>query len=121
MLGNVFLTNTTALRARIGFLSPNGSTSLYGNRLSGPLKNECFFTFSAGYKFTGYNATIQGGIFNDQPLPDQDLNRRVGIISYGLFASLKRLSASFSIIHTRGEVAEALDHKYGSIRLGYMF
>jgi len=121
-LGSIFTHSTNRIRMRIGKFSPINSSVIYGNRVLGDGKSELFFTTSVGFKAVGYNATLQGGIFNnEQLLPASDLNRGVGLFSYGLYYAKKKFSAGAEIIHTRGEVAKTLDHKYGTIWAAFTF
>jgi len=116
-IGSITTHMSTGARLRIGRFNDLGNTFLYNTNVGKANMAEYFFTFMAGIKVIGYNATVQGGIFNDQFLPARDLNRIVGMIDFSANVKFQRFAFDFRITHTKGEVAEALDHKYGSLGL----
>lgn len=120
-LGNIFLNAYPKARLNIGKMNSVDASSLYNNWLKDSDSPEFFVSLSGGVKLIGYNATIQGGIFEEQVFPPRELNRTVGIISLGAYMNIYRFAGSFELVHSRGEVTQAYDHKYGKVNFSFLF
>lgn len=85
-------------------------------------RNQLFLDVSAGAKLVGYDATIQGGLFNDQEeLDKDDINRGISVLSAGLTFVGQHFAARMAYFRTRGEIEAQEKHRYGSIGLFYRF
>ncbi|TRX60483.1 lipid A deacylase LpxR family protein [Fulvivirga sp. M361] len=114
-LGNVFLEGSQSARLIIGRHATVNHTILYGNSLRYTSSPEYFITVAGGASLVGYNATIQGGIFQDQVLPARDVNRIIGHLQFGACFSYHSVALTYRINHVRGAVEQAFDHKYGQL------
>jgi hypothetical protein len=73
-------------------------------------------------RFVVYNATLQGGLFNNNSIYTiDDINRWVGDFSIGITAVYKYVKLDFGIHHVTPEFPEGKEHRYGylSIRAGF--
>lgn len=118
-LGTIFTNLTTRARVRIGQFNTIHNTSVYNTHIESEYKNEYFLTFAGGAKVIGYDATLQGGIFNNNYFSASEINRIVGILDFGAHVNIEKVAMSFSIIFTQNETISALGHKYGQLRLVY--
>jgi len=73
-------------------------------------------------RFVAYNATLQGGLFNDNSIYTvDDINNWVGDFSLGISAIYKYVKLDFGIHYVTPEFSEGKEHKYGylNIRVGF--
>jgi|GEM_PF-3407055 len=117
--GSIFTNISTRARIRIGQFNNIHNTSLYKTHIESESKNEYFLTFAGGAKFIGYDATLQGGIFNNSYFSASEISRIVGLLDLGAHVNVEKLAMSFSIIFSQNESTRTLGHKYGQIRLIY--
>ncbi len=109
------------LRARYGIFNPLGSSVFSGSAINGK-KTEFLVHGSVGLQASLFNATVQGGLFNDDGGMDLSaLNNPSYNASLGTMLRWNRLSATFSYEATTGVLKSTETHAYGSFSLGYMF
>lgn len=75
-------------------------------------------------QLVGYDATLQGGIFNrssDYTLRNSQLNRLVARYQYGFVFSWKKVYLEYFQKYVSKEFAEAKDHRTGGIQAAILF
>lgn len=74
-------------------------------------------------RFVGYNATIQGGLFDKDihSLPASSINRYVLQGTYGIVIAYKRFSAEYTKIIQTPEFVRGRDHGWGHCNLTFCF
>lgn len=123
-------TNSTA---RVGFLFTNASMGI--NTTLG-LINSPFSAKNVKKKFQfyaysqvlgnliGYDATLQGGIFNKKSpyiIPSEEITRFTGQFNYGLVLKTKTLYFEYSRTVLTREFESGEATKWGGIRIGFTF
>ncbi|HCN82713.1 MAG TPA: DUF2219 domain-containing protein [Sphingobacteriaceae bacterium] len=89
-----------------------------------PLAEREFFFFARPVlNFIAYDATVQGGLFNEDKGPvTYDVKRLVFSKELGVMYAYKRWTADFSVMFKSKEIeSPAKKHQYGSINLYYRF
>lgn len=72
--------------------------------------------------FVGYNATLQGGLFNPySPYVLEDINHFVANYHFGIGAAYRNTSLSFTQTFTTPEFSGATSHSWGELRLMFRF
>jgi len=86
-------------------------------------KWQLYLDFKPAVKVVGYNATLQGGIFNESPytIDASDINRFVGVVEVSLNASYKNFYLNATYTWNSNEFETATSHQWGSIGLGWAF
>jgi lipid A 3-O-deacylase len=71
--------------------------------------------------FVGYDASLQGGMFNKTSpyiIPTKDVTRFTFQADYGIVVSYKRIYAEYSQAFLTQEFSTGLNHRWGGIRIG---
>jgi lipid A 3-O-deacylase len=109
---------------RAGWLNPYFETlSLFKHAEAGK-KFRCTFIAKGELKVIGYNATLQGGMFNRNSIyiiPDKNVERIVADVSAGIILSYKRLSLEYTKFYITPEFRNGLDHGWGHINITVCF
>ena len=86
-------------------------------------EREFFFFVRPVLNFIAYDATVQGGLFNEEKGPvTYDVKRLVFSKEFGVMYAYKRWTADFSAIFKSKEIESlAKKHQYGSASLYYRF
>lgn len=122
-LGNVNIYLEPTISFLAGILNePNRSISTENSVLGEKDNIELFFKFNIGFKLMGYDATLQGNLFqNEKPLDFSTVNHFSYYVAPSIQAMYKRLFAFFELRYMRGEIKTINNHHYGRICLGYRF
>ncbi|HEY0029383.1 MAG TPA: lipid A deacylase LpxR family protein [Bacteroidia bacterium] len=105
----------------IGAMIRTGWMQPYFNNL-GITKNkdaqkfQCYLYARGKVKAVGYNATMQGGVFNRNStytIPADDIERLVGTLYYGVVMAYKGLSVEFALATITPEFRNGLNHAWG--------
>lgn len=121
-LGLTFTNIKASTILTIGKKNTNSKSSLWNaslNKTESDSDFESFFFFKPTIQYNIYNATIQGGMFSDDPNAGT-LNRLLFIPKIGWQYARKRISLNLSISYTNKEAKEQRnDQWYGSIVFNY--
>jgi lipid A 3-O-deacylase len=84
-------------------------------------KWQLFLTISASGSLSGYNATLQGGLFSESIYTFNNINRFVGHASLGITAVYKQFKMEYSQNFNTPEFTTAVHHSwaYLSIKFGF--
>lgn len=83
-----------------------------------------YFTGRAQAKLVGYNATMQGGLFNRSSIytiPDSQVARYVLMGSAGAVLAYKRLSLEYTRVYITPEMTTGLFHGWGHVNITVCF
>lgn len=128
-LGNTFTGAGVGLLFRSGrinqlFNSASTASNLYHNSKTQPLnEREFFFYAEPALSYVAYDATTEGGFFNDDKGPVTfDVKPLVFSQQLGVVYATKRWTADFSVFFKSKEIkSNAKAHQYGSAALYYRF
>ncbi|WP_299312003.1 lipid A-modifier LpxR family protein [uncultured Aquimarina sp.] len=121
-LGNLYIRAAPQAGFRIGKFESVTKSSGFQNSLLLPKKHsELFFKFNAETHFVGYNATIQGNLFNEKAYGVDDLNNVSWHLSSGLYYSINSISANFIYQWSTGVLNNIENHGYGTFNVAYRF
>ncbi len=86
-------------------------------------KFQCYVFAKGKTKFVGYNATVQGGLFDKDihSLPDASINRYVLQGTYGIVVAFKRFSAEYTKVVQSPEFERGRYHGWGRCALTLCF
>lgn len=131
-LGNVFSLQGTA-GVKLGTLFTNASLGLNANigLINSPFtstKNSRKFQMYAFVQplvnVIGYDATLQGGLFNDKSvytIADSEIERFTGQNNFGIVIQSGRFYLEYTQTMLTREVKTFKPHDWGGIRIGYQF
>lgn len=122
-LGNIFTYVLPKLNFRVGWFNPIGeSVSTQNGLLSSKQKAEVFFDYGVGMKFSAYNATVQGNLFQEDEFDRYDeINNTIFRMHFGFNYSYRRFALAFKYHYSTGEFEQTRIHRYGALRLLYRF
>ena len=126
-LGNTFSGLGVGITYRTGALNPIFSSITTNSRItnnqSDTVKRESFFYARPSLKFVGYNATLQGGLFQKDKGPVvYTPNRLVFSQEFGLMYAKNRWSLNFGVIFQTKELKEQIkSSQYGTASIFYRF
>ncbi|MFD2550536.1 lipid A-modifier LpxR family protein [Bizionia sediminis] len=108
---------------RLGKFNTIGSSVSGNNGLfSESKKAEWFLDYGMGFKLSGYNATIQGNVFQGSPeKPSQQINHYIVTAHATVMYSYQHVTAAFGLNFNTGEFDRTKNHAFGSLRLLYRF
>ena len=125
-----FLVNASA-EARVGTLNDklSGGFNLIAGkfnkpfevRSSGTPKAECYFFLQGRGAMVGYDATLQGGIFNRNTpyiIPPGDINRTVFQADAGIVFNVRKLLLSYTQSFITKEFRTGEHHRWGGVSAG---
>ncbi len=87
-------------------------------------KFQCYLFFKGKIKAVAYNASMQGGLINQNStyaISDSDVERLVGIGYYGVVVAYKRLSLEYSFASITKEYKKGKNHAWGRIGINVCF
>jgi lipid A 3-O-deacylase len=87
-------------------------------------KFQCYLFIREKAKAVGYNATMQGGVFNKKSvytIPAKDVNRVVGIAYVGISIAYKRISIEYTKAYISPEFYQGLAHSWGHCNISFCF
>jgi hypothetical protein len=87
-------------------------------------KFQCYLFIREKVKAVGYNATMQGGLFNKNSvyiIDKDDVNRVVGRADIGIVLAYKRVSVEYTKVHITPEFYNGLSHGWGHINIAFCF
>jgi lipid A 3-O-deacylase len=85
---------------------------------------QCYAFLSGNAKVVGYNATMEGGVFDKESvyvIPPSAIERVVGMYQWGIVLSWKRLSLEYSNISITPEFKGGLSQAWGHINITVSF
>jgi hypothetical protein len=87
-------------------------------------KFQCYIFLRGKAKAVGYNATLQGGMFNKSSiytLEAREISRLVGTGSGGIMIAYKRVSLEYSRSYISAEFSDGLCHGWGRVGINVCF
>jgi hypothetical protein len=113
-IGNIFMYSEPALLLRIGQFNTVGeSTSLNNGLLNSSASKEFFIEVAAKLKLSLYNATIQGDIFkNDSLFEQNEINNAIFNAHFGLVYSRPKWTLKAKYFYSDGEINSNDNHFY---------
>lgn len=129
--GTVFVNATSGLYARVGFkpLQKLVNSIAFGGNLNNDTTNfnnevEVFFYAKPTLTLVGYDATIQGSIFNNNSPVTYDVERFYFASEFGIRFTANRFNFGYAV-HVHGKKLKSIrvpnTNIYGSILLSYQF
>ena len=89
-----------------------------------PKKWQLYFEVKPSIKLVGYNATLQGGVFNDTSpyvIDSEDVSRLVGVVDLSMNFSYKRFYFNGGLSWNSKEFVHATNHQWITIGFGWSF
>lgn len=121
-IGNIFTYLKPQLNLRIGqFNSITESVAVNNRIFASKKKSEFFLEYGLAYKFSAYNATVQGGVFGDGRNRNNAINHTVFSMHLGLNLAFNNWGMAFNYHYGTGEFEKTQVHRYGAIRVFYRF
>lgn len=127
-LGTVFTSLSTGFVTRIGIkkLVALSDSNFHGaslNQNNSPLESEFYFYMAPSFNYQMYDATIQGGLFNNNSPVTFDLKPFRFNGEAGLRYRKNNLNLSYAFVYRGKEVAfyRNKGYFYGSIGISYLF
>jgi hypothetical protein len=127
-LGTLYTNAAAGIRLRAGKFNPYfsmpwlaGEGSSEGNAA---LKFQYGIFASGKVKMVGYDATLQGGVFNrtsNYTIPAEDIERFVLQASLGVYFSYRQIGIMYEQFYISPEFKNALHHRWGHINLTFCF
>jgi len=127
-LGTLYDNMGAGMRLRTGHLNPY--FSMPGLAMTGSAEGKdalnLQFGFLAGTKvrFVGYDATLQGGLFNPNnkyTIPASDVERIVLQANAGVYFAFRQLSLTYEHFYITPEFRKGRHHQWGHINIMYCF
>ena len=118
----------TGMKLRMGRLNPYFSNP--GLALPGSAEGKDALNLQIGLlaatkvRFVGYDATLQGGLFNPNntyTIAAQDVERVVLQASAGIYFAYRQVSFTYEHFYTTPEFRKARHHQWGHINITYCF
>lgn len=127
-----FFSVTSASRLRLGTLNTHLATGLNGvlGIINSPFMNTVnrkklqLYVYSQPMAtLVGYDATLQGGLFNESPytIPAGDVERIVLHNNFGLILQYNSLYLEYSRNHITREFKSGKSHAWGGFKVGFTF
>lgn len=124
-VGTLYSDASVGLIGRMGFFSPyfsNLGMDKYSVHRKSNFQFYGIIKFNA--KVVAYNATLQGGLFNDKSIYTVSDNRITRIVAdgmAGIILTYKRIGLEYSKFYLSPEFKEGLDHNWGRCVITYCF
>ncbi|MES2691201.1 MAG: lipid A deacylase LpxR family protein [Bacteroidota bacterium] len=121
-LGTLFTDASAGALIRVGFMndyfSNLGITAQNGSR-----KFQVYGFAKATGKAVGYNATMQGGLFNESiyTLKPDEINRTTAQAFYGIVIAYKRFQLEYTKAHITKEFKNGVSHGWGHCAVSFCF
>ena len=120
--GTLYTDAAVGIHARLGLFTP------YFNNLgidkNGAKKFRIYLMLKANARAVGYNATMQGGVFNTRSIftvPDSDISRLVYDGMAGVTMVIKHVSLEYSRSYITPEFKRGVDHGWGRVAIVVCF
>lgn len=122
-LGNILTYVWTKINFRLGKFNPiHASVGNINALFSNNEHAEWFIDYGVGFKVSGYNATIQGNIFNTTlTKPETQIDHYVFTSHAAINYSYKRFAAAFAMYFNSGEFDRTKNHSFGRLKILYRF
>ncbi len=122
-IGNIYIYGRPMIHFRIGNFEPVQHSVGQDNQLLGKKKqSEFYFDTGFGVKVSAYNATIQGNLFDNDSLFDQDeINNLIFNGYFGLCFLKNKTSIEFKYHLATGELKSSEVNRYASLSFALMF
>ena len=124
-IGSLYTDMSIGVTSRVGYMS-SYFNNLGMDRFSKQRKSnfQCYGILRGGLKLVGYNATLQGGLFNEKSIytiSDKRIERIVVDGMAGIVISYKRIGLEYSKFYISKEFFEGIDHGWGRCVIIYSF
>ncbi|MDQ3047885.1 MAG: lipid A deacylase LpxR family protein [Bacteroidota bacterium] len=122
-LGSMYTDLAAGGLLRVGFLQPYFA-NLGLTKQKDQRKFQCYVFAKGNIKAVGYNATLQGGVFNRNSihtLPAKDITRVVATGYLGFVVAYKRLSLEYTKAYISPEFRNGLFHGWGHCVIAVCF
>jgi len=109
---------------RIGWMQPYFENLGLSKDRRSNRKFQCYILVREKVRAVGYNATMQGGLFNRNSvytLNKDEITRVVGRADIGIVLAYKRLSVEYTKVHITPEFETGLRHGWGHICISVCF
>jgi hypothetical protein len=119
-LGTLYDDVSAGLQVRTGVLKP----FIESERLPQETRFHFYFFIRGAARLSGYNASLQGGLFNRSSpytLPAKDLNRVIAEAQAGIVLGTKKFNIEYVNHYTGAEFKGGLDHGWGHLSLQWRF
>lgn len=124
-LGTFYTDISIGLTGRMGFFSPYFSNLGMDKNSTYRKSNFQFYGILKGnVKAVAYNATLQGGMFNDQSVYTVSDNRITRVVVEGMAGfvlTYKRIGLEYSKFYLSPEFKEGLEHHWGKCVITFCF
>ncbi len=120
--GTLYTDGTLGIHARAGLFSPYFKN--LGLDKNNPKKIKLYIVFKANARAVGYNATMQGGLFNTNSyftVPNGDISRVVYDGMAGLTLAIQRVSFEYNRYYITPEFVRGVDHGWGRVAITVCF
>lgn len=117
-LGNLYTNLNLGLNINLGF-----QNNTFENKITDK-KFETYLFYHPTVSFVGYNATLQGSIFNNKSphtIPNSDINRLLLKQKFGIYTRFNKLFSEFSIGLSTKEINTSSSYLWGGLKMGYIF
>lgn len=115
-LGTLYTDAGIGLNARLGLFTPYFNNLGLAKNTHGKNRFKAYVFGRLNGKAVGYNATLQGGVFNTNSvytIPPGHVTRLVGDAWYGIVLAYKRVSIEYTKAFVTPEFKNGLDHGWG--------
>lgn len=123
--GTLYTDISAGITARMGFFSPYFSNLGMDIKQNYRKRNFQFYGILRGNaKAVGYNATLQGGVFNNNDVYNINQNRITRLVfdgMAGIVLTYKKISLEYSKYYITKEFKEGLDHGWGRCLISVSF
>ncbi|MES2133495.1 MAG: lipid A deacylase LpxR family protein [Bacteroidota bacterium] len=120
--GTLYNDGSLGIHFRAGLMNPYFNS--LGIQKNGGRKFQIYVFFKANARAVGYNATMQGGLFNANSIftvPSGDISRMVYDGTAGINLVIKRMQLEYSRSYITREFARGVDHGWGRVAIAVGF
>jgi len=120
--GTLYTDGAVGIHARVGLFTPYFKN--LGLEKNGAKKFKLFLVVKANARAVGYNATMQGGVFNTNSMftvPTGDISRFVYDGMAGVILAIHRTSFEYSRYYITPEFVRGVDHGWGRVAITVCF
>jgi hypothetical protein len=123
--GTFYTDLSIGLTGRMGFFSPYFSNlGMDKNALFRKSNFQFYGILKGAVKAVAYNATLEGGLFNDQSVYTISSNRMARVVVEGMAGfvlTYKQIGLEYSKFYLSPEFREGLEHHWGKCVISYCF
>ena len=120
--GSLYTDGSLGMHFRAGWMNPYFNN--LGIEKNGGRKFQLYVFFRAQARAVGYNATMQGGLFDRNSIftiPDKDISRLVYDGTAGVHVVIKRVRLEYSRSYITPEFIRGVDHGWGRVAVAVCF